>query len=68
MVEVLRYSKTSVRKRATRLNIAEDAIYLQIHLNTLAYLLEYDQSDCGFSRLSMSKYIYECCEERSLYL
>jgi hypothetical protein len=33
----------------------------QVHSDALAYQPEYRQSDCGFSHLKMSMYIYGCC-------
>jgi hypothetical protein len=37
-------------------------IRYQVHLSAFASLSEYGQSDCRFSHLEMSKYIYECCD------
>jgi hypothetical protein len=34
---------------------------------SLPFLSEYGQSDCGFSHLGMSKYVYECRDAGTLY-
>jgi hypothetical protein len=39
----------------------------QVHSNAFAYLPAYSQSDCGYSHLETSKYIYGCCDVETSY-
>jgi hypothetical protein len=48
--------------------VSKELIEHQVHPNAFTQLQEYGQSECLFSCLELSKYIYGCCDVGTSYL